>query len=266
MPRTPKAIMQDADQHEPESRWALFSGGNDSTALTHVVKGVVDGVIHVNTGIGIEATREFVRSFCRDQDLPLHELHPPGWTYDEYVVRKGFPGPRDHGIVYWRLKELAVNEFIQARKATYTGKGPFRVVLYTGLRRSESLRRSRGITSSTQEIRREGSYVWVNPIIDWTERDVRDYRIEHGLPENPVSALLHRSGECLCGCFIRRDELAMIEGLYPEVGQRVRALEARVKAAGQVRCKWGADRYDERPVGVVPAMCTDCQLQLDEAA
>src|SRR5947209_1393488 len=64
---------------------ALFSGGNDSTTLLHLVKDQIDFALHINTGIGIERTREFVRDTCLAWDIPLREERTdPSW-YREQV-------------------------------------------------------------------------------------------------------------------------------------------------------------------------------------
>lgn len=87
----------------------LFSGGNDSTVLAHLFREHATHAIHANTGIGVEATRQFVRDTCAAWGLPLIEKHPPpGSTYRELVLADGFPGPAKHWKMYQRLKERAL--------------------------------------------------------------------------------------------------------------------------------------------------------------
>ena len=47
---------------------------------------------------------------------------------------------------------------------------------------------------------------WVNLINFWTARDCLDYLGERGIERNPVSELIHRSGECMCGTMQSQDE------------------------------------------------------------
>lgn len=49
--------------YEPSAVYGLFSGGHDSLCSTHIASTMPNfkGVVHANTGIGIEETREFVR-------------------------------------------------------------------------------------------------------------------------------------------------------------------------------------------------------------
>jgi 3'-phosphoadenosine 5'-phosphosulfate sulfotransferase (PAPS reductase)/FAD synthetase len=55
----------------------LFSGGNDSTVLAHMMRHRAQYAIHANTTIGIEATRQFVRDTCAGWELELLERTAP---------------------------------------------------------------------------------------------------------------------------------------------------------------------------------------------
>lgn len=233
----------------------LYSGGNDSTTLAHMFRNRADYAIHVNTGIGIEETREFVRSTCGGWNLPLMEEHPPeGSTYRELVLDQGFPGPGHHWKMYQRLKQRGLE---QARKKLVGNRGRTeRVVFLAGRRREESKRRA-GIPDRD----RVGAMVFISPLVNWTKLDLNTYRVLHpDVPRNPVSDTLHMSGECLCGAFAHRGELDEIGFWYPETAKYIRELEQEVIAAGHPSPKchwgWGADK------GVKPSksgpMCTSC--------
>jgi 3'-phosphoadenosine 5'-phosphosulfate sulfotransferase (PAPS reductase)/FAD synthetase len=73
----------------------LFSGGGDSTCLTHLFRHTADLAAHCNTTIGIGQTRRFVRATARHLGLALME-HMPPLKQDRYrslVLSHGFPGP-----------------------------------------------------------------------------------------------------------------------------------------------------------------------------
>jgi hypothetical protein len=100
----------------------LFSGGNDSTVLAHLMRHRATHAAHANTGIGIEQTREFVRKACADWGLPLLERRPPTRSrYEDLITETdpetgevaGFPGPARHWKMYQRLKLRAI-ERVQA--------------------------------------------------------------------------------------------------------------------------------------------------------
>ncbi len=238
----------------------LYSGGNDSTTLAHLMRDRCHLAIHANTGIGIEQTREFVRYTCQGWGLPLMEKHPPaGCTYRELVLDQGFPGPAQHYKMFQRLKERA----IMAARAEIVPRSRARrerVIFLAGRRKDESARRS-GIPLWE----REGALVWVSPLALWTKLDLNTYRQMAGdVPRNQVSDLIHMSGECLCGSFAKKDELDEVGGFFPEVAAQIRDLEHEVARQGSIdpeRCRWGWGAYRDlsgrrRPkVGV---MCTSC--------
>lgn len=262
--------------HELTGVVTLFSGGKDSTTLAHVFKGVATHAAHANTGIGIEATRQFVRDTCRDWQLPLIEKHPlPGQTYEDIVMGRwrmqngkqpwpgGFPGPAAHFIMYRMLKERALR---QVRKELVSNPRKQRVVYLTGVRTQESARRMM-TTTAAGPVRREGSVVWVSPLISWSDDDLMAYRRVHGadVPLNDVSANIHMSGECLCGAFAHRGELGEIEEWYPHDAAQIRKLEAMVQAAqvgDEAHRTWGWDKNKpkERP-SRSGALCSSCDTR-----
>lgn len=80
---------------EKVASFVLFSGGNDSTVLAHMMRGRSDYAVHCNTTIGIEKTRQFVRDTCKEWGLELLERVAP-ISYRELVIERGFPGPAMH--------------------------------------------------------------------------------------------------------------------------------------------------------------------------
>src|SRR5215469_5798118 len=118
----------------------------------------------------VEETREYVRDTCRAQGWPLIELLPESPTYEELVLRYGFPGPMGHGMMYRRLKERAVYRLTRDHKER---RGD-RLGLVAGIRRAESeRRRARG----EMDVKR--AQVWISPLIKWTARERDDYIEQH---------------------------------------------------------------------------------------
>lgn len=227
------------EHYETVATFVLFSGGNDSSVLTHLFGPDVDAVVHVNTGIGVEQTREFVRAACGAWGFKLRELHPPVPYEDicEHILG-GFPGPAQHRVAYARLKERPLRLL---RKEVVTAPRRQRVVFLTGIRAAESKQRmGYGRAVST-----DGSTVWVNPLYHWDHTDMAAYRVLHDLPRNEVADNLHMSGECLCGAYARPGEIEQLAFFYPEVAARIRSLEAEFRAKGLKACTWG----DEPPQG-----------------
>lgn len=258
----------------------LFSGGDDSTALAHLFKDRATHVAHANTGIGIEQTRQFVRDTAAAWGLPLLEKHPrPGETYQDLVlgrctartgpkagtvVWRGFPGPSGHWMMYQRLKERALD---QVRSELVTSPRRQRVIFLAGRRYGESGRRaSRFASGQLVSIERRGSVVWASPILDWSKLDLNAYRRANpGVPRNEVAALLHMSGECLCGAFSHPGELDEIAEWFPEAAAQIRDLEQAARDAGipAERCRWGWGTGRE-PRSATGPLCSSCDARYQQ--
>ena len=220
-----------------ECIFLLLSGGNDSMVLLDVCEDFADEIVHINTGVGIPQTNEFVRKVVADRGLTLNELHPPKSYRDLVLDGKlfgGFPGPGAHHFAYTRLKERPLEGLLREHR---TKRGQ-RFMLLTGIRNDESQRRM----GYADPVNRKGGQVWVNPLLNWSNDLMREYRTTRGLPVNEVTEHLHMSGECLCGAFARPGELEEVGFFYPDFVKQIRDLEAEVKAKGLPACKWG-----ERP-------------------
>lgn len=253
------ALIDDAVRRfDPCAVWALFSGGDDSLTMTHLAAQhpAFTGAAHLNTGIGIEQTREFVRQTCTRYGWKLREIRARedcGQDYAEMVKGYGFPGPGYHREMYQRLKERPLRVLIRDSKK----KRRDRVLLLSGARSSESERRM----GTTRPLAVEGVRVWITPIHDWTRPECLEYLRANNVPRNPVSRMIHMSGECLCGAFAHEGELEEIRLFFPRVAAEIEALQERVKRAGQKRCLWGR-RPDGRPNGrlakVPGPLCYGC--------
>jgi 3'-phosphoadenosine 5'-phosphosulfate sulfotransferase (PAPS reductase)/FAD synthetase len=236
-------------EHTPSHLFALFSGGHDSLCSTSLAARhpAFSGVVHINTGIGIRETRDFVRETCRSHGWPLLEYHPSR-SYDDLVLEHGFPGPAAHSFMYRNLKERAIRDLVRDHKTHRFD----RIALVTGARSRESLRRM----GHVEPIRRDRCQVWVAPIHAWTRSDCNRYIEQHSLERNLVADLIHMSGECLCGSFATKGEREQIEVWYPEMGQRIRDLEAKAAQAG-VPSTWGVPPH-RRYSNVTRPLCHGC--------
>jgi len=261
--RSAHHIMEEAlNEHEPVAIFAGFSGGTDSLAVTHwlfenYAKDYPVRAFHANTGIGVTATRNYVRKACEHYGWPLTEIHAKddcGQDYDELVRQWGFPGPAHHRKMYARLKERCVEELLRRTKTRRMD----RVMLVTGIRHDESRIRA---GYGDRVINRKGAQVWVNPLYWWTGTDKHNYIVRKQLWRNPVSDLLGMSGECLCGAYAHEGEKEMIRLVDPETVDRIERLEAECRQLG---FDWGwegrpprggskpAENLDDEP------MCVDC--------
>jgi 3'-phosphoadenosine 5'-phosphosulfate sulfotransferase (PAPS reductase)/FAD synthetase len=245
----------------------LFSGGNDSTVLAHLFKERADLAVHAHTTIGIEKTRQFVRDVCADWGLQLIERKPPRESdhYHSLVLDQGFPGPGHHFKMFQRLKERV----IESVRAELVGN-PYRerIIFLAGRRRTESLRRA-----SIPEMERRKSKVYVSPLVNWTALDMTTYRLMSAaggdpVPVNDVSALIHMSGECLCGSFASAGEREEVSYWFPEVFEEIAALEAEIADRTDIpehrrTWGWGSDPVKLKRSRSKPSktglMCSSCE-------
>jgi 3'-phosphoadenosine 5'-phosphosulfate sulfotransferase (PAPS reductase)/FAD synthetase len=219
------------DRFSPVANFACFSGGHDSLVSTHWAMNNVPGckVLHCNTGIGIERTREYVRDVCKEYGWELEEEFQEG-VYEQWCLKYGFPGPAQHSRMYQRLKERSIYKAMRRAKENKPRRSS--VVFISGIHKGESLIRS-GYDRPASKI---GSQTWVNPFY-YAAPDVFDeYRNENSLPLNPIKLAIGMSGECGCGAFAKKGEFKLWESACPRFAERIRTLEQKVEDAGK---PWG---------------------------
>lgn len=221
-------------RYRPSHVFVLFSGGHDSLSITHfaVERWPHIPVVHLNTGIGLPETQQFVRETAARQCWQLLEYQTP-IRYEDIVFKEGFPGPPRHNVMYALLKERSLRQLIRTHKQHRAD----RIMLISGVRQQESLRRMRHL----KPLQQEGAKLWVAPFWQLSKLEVNEYLRSHKLARSPVVDLIHKSGECLCGAFAKKGELKELSLWFPDTATYIRELEQRVMAAG---FPWG---WEERP-------------------
>lgn len=251
------AVEEHGRGREIVARCIMWSGGNDSNTLAHIVRPFATHAIMANTTIGIEETRQFVRDTCFQWGLPLIEKIAPT-SYEELVIERGFPGPAMHYKMWQRLKERC---FDAAKHDLGIHNSRKKAALYiAGRRRAESERRED--VPITQPF---GTAIWASPIVMWTKLDLNTYRQMHpDVPRNEVADLIHMSGECLCGAFAHPGELDEVGEWFPHVKAHIEALEEKVRAAGHEEpfCTWGHGQG--APASRSSWMCGSCKFRAVE--
>jgi 3'-phosphoadenosine 5'-phosphosulfate sulfotransferase (PAPS reductase)/FAD synthetase len=246
-------------EHGPSHVFAMFSGGHDSLTSTAIAAGhpSFTAVVHINTGVGIAETREFVRETCGRQGWPLIELHPDGKSYRDLVIEKGMPGgPKAHNTQFYWLKQRAIRRLVREHKQHRHG----RIALVTGIRASESERRM--AAALAVPVRRNGAQLWLNPILDWTATDCSRFMGAQGLQRNPVVDLLHRSGECLCGALAKASEISEIEAWFPAAAAELHEYERLAREAGHNDDVWaGRARRVPKAQPKLP-LCWSCEASV----
>jgi 3'-phosphoadenosine 5'-phosphosulfate sulfotransferase (PAPS reductase)/FAD synthetase len=291
-------------EFEIEQVFCLTSGGNDSSVTAHMLRDHYSALVHVDTGTSLPEPRgrndvlAFVERFATLIDKPLLVYsagdafetmvlgrdyfwtafeeargEDPGLGLEAFIDRErakpdkgvapgmplGFPGPGGHRFPYRYLKERQVDTLIREHKRHRLEN----IGLLTGVRAAESLRRM----GWTTDVRKDGSKIWLSPILHLTDEQMAEYRAVHDLPQSDVAALLHRSGECNCGAFLARGEREEVFSLFPEFRAFIEPLEAEARRREIRGCRWGArplsqaqlwDDEDAQDVHGLGAMCSSC--------
>lgn len=261
-------ITQAKEEHSPIRTFCLFSGGSDSLVLAHRCRDHYDELVHIDTGTAVPGVQDHVRECAEDLGKPLRILAHDFDAYGLLVLggtdptgKKweplGFPGPAQHGRAYTRLKERMLDRLLRDAKGGHPRNS--RVLALSGIRQAESARRA-----NRSPITRRGSLVFTNPLIEWTNQEMADYRDQHDLRLSDVAALLHRSGECNCGAYADAEERGMLASLWPEwFDQRIGALEREAKRLGLSHCRWGAGR-EGLATETTGELCSSCDAMAEQ--
>lgn len=210
------AVLAELASRDPERVFVEVSGGHDSTGMLWAVYNSdeieIDGVVHLNTGIGAEYTREYVREQCAELGLPFIEGLQPEQErrYATRVIKNGFPGanPIAHDIHRIDGKQDVEDKLVES----FEGE----IVILTGVTRYESQRRKK--TVAQDGIQQDERHSWVTygaPIAEYTGSEVNDVLRRNGVDRNTLADLLDSSGECLCGSFASFFDLAYLWQVEP---------------------------------------------------
>jgi 3'-phosphoadenosine 5'-phosphosulfate sulfotransferase (PAPS reductase)/FAD synthetase len=225
--RSREIINQAIADYKPYAIVMMFSGGDDSLTAYHVARALeipLDYFLHGNTGTGIPQTTEFARRIGQESGLRYMEARA-GKAFERYVWRKGFfgIGHDAHTMAYHILKHRrfrhSLSVHIRQRKQNRN------ILLINGARWQESSNRER---LKEQPIKPDGPNVWVNIVNDWSRLDCAEFLADY--QRNPVTELLHRSGECMCGTMQSQEQRKEAAFWFPEWGRWLDELEAAVMA------------------------------------
>lgn len=260
--------------HKPVAVVGMYSSGDDSGATMIALeawaarRGVPFQVAHINTGIGIEASRVHARSVAAARGWRFSEWRTDPAIYERLVTGQwpgipgGFPSKPMHKAYYGKLKDRRVWDILRHFKQGAARSAG--VMLVSGIRQRESRIRM----GYRDPINKYRAQIWVNPLFHRTKDDCLDLMELGNLPRNPASQTIHMSGECLCGAMNGPGELAEIRYWFPETARELDRIAAQVQAAGY---PWGWDEerpawYDAMGAGQQPLfdfmpLCVGCEAR-----
>jgi 3'-phosphoadenosine 5'-phosphosulfate sulfotransferase (PAPS reductase)/FAD synthetase len=231
-------VREAISSYKPYAVVAMVSGGDDSLTAYYVAKALgvpLTHIMHGVTGTGIPETTQFVRRLGEASGLRYIEANADD-AYERRVLRKGFfgRGDRAHTIAYHLLKAEHFRKSLS--KNIRQGKRNRIILQINGARRQESTNRSKHTGASP--INPHGSDIWVNIINEWSKTDCQDFLRGAGVERNPVTEVLCRSGECMCGTMQSQEARKEAAYFFPKWGEWLDDLESRVNSRG-FWWKWG---------------------------
>lgn len=255
---------------KPNWIFLLYSGGNDSVVSTHIANAWARAIPHghvkaisIDTHVSADGWRDYVTRVANKENW-THEIwdNPDPEFYYNNCREFGTPHTREmHWMIMYRnLKERAIDA---VRRAHKTGQRD-RCMLVSGFRRDESTERA-----DTPEWLEDGAGLWVSPLVNWTERDVYEYRLVHAFEPNPFYETVGGSGDCECN-WTRNTSVATLERYSPVLASKIRPMDA------ECRLKFGygygdtpskgliAERAGQMPLpGIMPLinLCAGCSAR-----
>ena len=251
------------------------SGGKDSTAtyLAAIESGEPFQAVFADTGHELQPTLDYVRSLSERTGGPpiqwvqadlswkfpqrrenirnkwpkegvddwiieqaLEVMHPTGNPFlDTCLLRNGFPSSQRQ----FCTESLKIVPMTEGVSFPIWADGKW-VLSWQGIRREESIARSRKPMYSVADFRRMflksqwenfGTSVIYAPLLHWTLDDVWAMHERHGVSRNP----LYDQGASRVGCgpciFARKAEIKLIAERYPETVDKIREWERIVGLA-----------------------------------
>ena len=198
--------------------YVSFSGGKDSLVVLDLARSSLKQrelkAFFLNTGIEFPETVEFVRSFCREREIPLTEASA-GSAFREQVGKFG-PPAKDFRWCCKVCKLASAGDF-ETGKGDSSRKGDNGVAYLTidGKRKHESFSRARIAASETNPF--VPAQLNIFPIRDWKAIEVWLYIHWRQLPYNPLYDLgFERVGCWLCPSALAA-EYIRVKALHPEM-------------------------------------------------
>jgi phosphoadenosine phosphosulfate reductase len=198
--------------------YVSFSGGKDSLVVLDLARASLKQrelkAFFLNTGIEFPETVEFVRSFCREREIPLIEANA-GSAFREQVGKFG-PPAKDFRWCCKVCKLASAGDLDTGKEASSRkGAGDVAYLTIDGKRKHESFSRARIAASETNPF--VPAQLNIFPIRDWKAIEVWLYIHWRGLSYNPLYDLgFERVGCWLCPSALAA-EYDRVKVLHPEM-------------------------------------------------
>lgn len=234
-----RAILLEALNRKPYRTIVAFSGGDDSVTVMEVLKhfGVKPHfAIHADTLTGMPAAKEFVKIYCRQNNIPLL-ITTPKKTLSDMVEKDGFlgVGKSAHRLAFGELKGKPIRDKIS--EVIRQGKRGREIVIFSGVRRNESNERKRSkkyenpfwqekTGNKKDGVATFSPDIWTALILHWEKEDCLEFLEWKKVKRNPISVKYGRSGDCHCGTAIAEPEREFLQLMAdaPDVAKEIEHL------------------------------------------
>jgi len=186
-----------------KNSYVCFSGGKDSlVALDLALKSGIKNAVFCDTTMEFQETLDYINTVEDFYEIKVQSVTAPA-PFFELVHKIGFPSrPMRWCCKVYKFSPLAVF----AREN--------RVKSYiTGLRSEENIRRKQ--YSKIDENHLIDSKQ-INPILDWSSKDIWDYIKQNNLPINPLYNLGFKRVGCWPCPFKSKIEWSLIKKFFPD--------------------------------------------------
>lgn len=213
---TPEQRIREALEHASKREYdkvlGFSSGGRDSLTAIEAVRrfgpeyGIeLDAVVHLNTGAGVEVTRETLREYCADHGLPYIEvLHgKKEERVGPQTLKYGFPGPGGGTPMKDRMHSTArILRKDRPQQGVYGGFGGD-LLYVSGAHVNESDEREANMGSAAVDWGETGDErprrSWLCPIYGLLPEEIDELIAEWNIPRSMSYDTLGYSGDCT-GC------------------------------------------------------------------
>lgn len=185
------------DSFSVEDMFISFSGGKDSTVVSHLVNKALgtNKVLHIfgDTTLEFPYTLEYKKRFNKNEESKgVHVLTAKNRekSFDELC---GIVGPPSR-VMRWCCTVFKTGAIQKTIASAFKDKT--RILSFQGIRRSESLSRSKYDRES--ESPKISKQMVVSPIIDWIDFDVWLYILTTGIDFNDAYKLGYTRVGCWC--------------------------------------------------------------------
>ena len=208
-----------------------FSGGKDSlVVLDLAIRAGIRRFVFCDTTITFKQTLEYVKKIEWFYGIVIEVVRAPK-NFFELLQVLGPPSRRLRWCCdvfkFAPVYKYAVREGIKA--------------FIRGTRRAESHKRSNYYYID------DNPYVpvlQVNPILEWSEKDVWSYITEYSLPANPLYELGFKRLGCWACPFKSKTEWKLTERFFPELTEKLRKALLKYAEKAKIKDKW--DFVDRR--------------------